>query len=332
MSESTTQMQQRALGMDTWTSLRNQMQTCFNELDKPLAVMAKTPYKSVIGTRAHTFEGLYRWVECGVNTDDIYVCLNPSKQSPSAKPSLEDITDFKWMMLDFDPHPTLMRNYTPKDLLYKLTPQLREFFGHLPSFRAVDSGRGLQIWFPVNSGSSFDKDYCQRLIKGTTAALRSFLISDTAYYGYILDDACAELSHLARLPGTMNQKTKNYAKLLWTNIEHSLLITELAKWVAPAPPPPEPVQLPPANSKWFKHAIINGLYLSNRDFIRSGVNTDTESRHKRACSCARQLFELGCDADLGMYLLYEGAEKCSPSLNLSDPGYIRRLVKETWKT
>lgn len=301
----------------------------------PVNAMAKTPYGSAIGTRAMNPEALFKWAQAGIELDNIYVCLNPSSNLSSAKPSLETITKCSWMMLDFDPHPTLFRGISPSEL-YKaiMEPEcLPKFFGGtLPTHLAIDSGRGLQLWIKLDNDRNYPLNVCGRIVKGITTAIRGHLICDQTIKGYILDDACAELSHLARLPGTINQKTKRVAHILKYHKEEPLSLDAMSIYAAAAPEPPSISALPPTGSKWYHHAVFNGLTIYNRDFIRGGVDTAVESRHKRAYACAKQLFEVGCDADLAAFMLYGAAERCTPNLNHSDPGCIRKLVKEIWKT
>lgn len=71
----------------------------------------------------------------------------------------------------------------------------------------------------------------------------------------------------------------------------------------------------------------NSVTPFNRTFILSGVDSSSESRHRRATAVARQLRDLGCPSDLALEWLLQGAEKCSPRL---DVPYILRLHKETF--
>lgn len=328
MSESITQTHQRAWGMDTWKLRRNQMQAACAEIGYPINLMAKTPFGQAIGTRAENFEALYRWVEAGVGKDSIYLVLNPSSPTHSAKPGLADITDFEWLLLDFDPYFDGPLPTNPTDLYYVVQPQLLEFFKYLPTHIAVDSGRGLQIWLKVDNNGLYYMDVCNRMVKGVTKALKAFLLTPC----FKLDDACAELSHLARLPGTLNHKVHRAAKTILFYNSKPLKCTDLMGWIEPPPEPVNRPSLPAVGSKWYEQAVRNGLSVFNRDFLRNGVDSSIESRHKRAFACAKALFEVGCDSDLAAYLLYGAAEASTPSLNLSDPGCIRRLVKEIWKT
>lgn len=212
-----------------------------------------------------------------------------------------------------------------------MQPDLAAVFGRLPTHLAVNSGRGLQLWFKVANAYMRTPDEWQRIIKGVTKHVKRQFIIDTTYNGYIIDDACAELSHLARLPGTINHKTGTYAEPIMTMHGTDLDIEELLRFMEPPAEPASISKLPPPNSKWYREAVLNGLSSQNRAFIRNGTDSGVESRHKRAFMCGVQLFEAGCDADLASYFLFQGAENSSPNLNLSDPGCIRRLVKEIWK-
>jgi hypothetical protein len=296
-------------------------------LRSPVHVMSKSS-AGVIGTIAHSAAALMRWCNAASRAEDCYVCLNPSSSVGRVKPTIEEITEFKFWMLDLDPT-TEPRN----DAIYAvdiLCNALQTAFGFIPFFWFVDSGRGRQFWIPVEPNTLYVDD-AQRLIKGVTQYLTE-ITPDLRTHGYRIDSACAEVSHMARLPGSINTKTGLTATILRGWGAQMLTVADMQPFAAPAPTPTEPINPTIYESKAGLLLLFNSLTWRNRAFIMEGADAELVSRHSRFFACAKQMHELSCPPDMALGLLKEAAHKCRPSLLRTDPGFVERTWRSIWKS
>lgn len=295
-------------------------------LPMPLFAVAKTARGQLVSRRLYKLSQVSGLLSTQTPTEHQYLVLNPvSPAFTGLKPGLDSITTARLLMLDFDP---LVPAPLEAQLLSAITNTLESLSG-TPLHYPVNSGRGLQVWIPLPENSLTIPE-AQLLVKGLVNYLREEMATSLSECGYMLDPSCAELSHLARFPGSINPKTGRRAHFLDARGTEPISLSVLDKIKAQPVHVMEPTSLPPTSSPWYTDAILNALGTNNRAFINYGTSSARESRHVRAWSAAKQLKDSGCDADLAAYLLWQGAEKCEPSLNLSDPGYIKRLVKELW--
>lgn len=262
---------------------------------------------------------------------DFYVSLNPSSRS-CIKPSKEDITHLSCVGIDLDPHKDV-KTVDYMQAAQALDSAIARFTGSPNSHIILSSGRGIWAWVfiqPKPLASTEEREEADALIKGFTAAFSSYA-SHLSKFG-LIDSACAELSRIARCPGTTNHKTGSEAficvdffpveRLSFSRFE------ELAAPLAPSrglPQPPSPI-----NGRSI-HEIVPHCNVTSRQFILLGVDSSTESRHRRLFSAAKNLLELGIEPDIAEYMLWSGAERCIPNLNVSDPGVVRRMVRQIWK-
>lgn len=299
----------------------DQLKLVFRLLDAPLHVFSKSG-QGVMGGKIPSPEALQRWVNAAIRPEDFYVCLNPSETS-RIKPRIEDITAFKWWLLDFDP----IENPDYPAAMVKVEDALKAMFGFIPHYWYVNSGRGRQLWIEVYGQHGTMED-AQLLVKGCTDELIRRAGVDLQAHGVRIDEACAEISHLGRLPGTLNTKTGQMAAILSERSGWQVLLaSDMTQYKAAPPEPPQErgVVLPLGMAKllWW-----NSLTPWNRNFIQMGVDTNIESRHRRATAAARQLRDLEVDPETAKEWLHDGALACKPRL---EPEFIARLFKETFK-
>lgn len=311
----------------TQESQLQQFQQVFDMLGSPIHIFSKSE-RGVIGGKIQSPAALQRWVRAASRPEDFYVCLNPSVTN-RIKPRIEDITSFQWWLLDLDPISSADPNTYAA--LVVTTNGLLSLFGFIPNYYWVDSGRGRQMWIPVTSCGT-DIPTAQLLVKGCTEELTRSIGTDLGALGFRLDEACAEVSHLARLPGTVNTRTgRNTGIASSIGGEITLTSGDMEQFISRAPEPSLPFvrwggDEPPGI--WQIMAWWNGLTPFNRAFIQQGVDTTVESRHRRATAAARQLRDLGCAPDTALGWLLDGADRCTPRL---DGMFINRLYKETFK-
>jgi hypothetical protein len=262
---------------------------------------------------------------------DFYVSLNPAARS-CIKPSKEDITHLSCVGIDLDPHKDT-GSLAYVDAARQLDNLMAQFTGSPNSHVILSSGRGLWAWVfiePKPLTTTTEREEADLLIKGFTSAFIAAAPS-LSKFG-IIDSACAELSRIARCPGTTNHKTNLEAficvdffpveRISYTRFE------ELSAPLAPSrglPQPPSPI------TGRSIHEIVPHCNTTSRQFILLGVDSTIESRHRRLFSAAKNLLELGIEPDIAEYMLWSGAERCVPNLNIADPGVVRRMVRQVWK-
>ena len=303
-----------------------QFERVFALLDSPIHVFSKSGM-GVIGGKIQSPAALQRWVRAAGRPEDFYVCLNPSAEGSFIKPRISDITAFNYWLIDLDP---ISVQPSTAACLLVLQKHLAAMFGFLPYFYWLDSGRGRQAWVPVVGPTPAAVG--QQCVKGCTAELIRRAGTDLAEAGFRVDEACAEISHLARLPGTVNTKTGQFAYLAaGQGGEEWLAAADMERFAAPAPPP-APAVVPWDDSVKLTTGQLlgwwNALTPFNRAFCQQGTDTVVESRHRRATAVARQLRDLGCSPSLAMSWLLDGARWSKPPL---DTAFIHRLHKETFK-
>lgn len=247
---------------------------------------------------------------------DTFLVLNKSKTD--SKPSISDITEVRYVMLDFDPVEPTGDNKFP---LIKVFDLLRKLGAD--NFPIISSGRGTQLWVAVRQdGLSIAESHY-----AVKAFARQF--SDVVEGSNVrLDMTCADVSRIVRCPGTVNHKNGNRATINVTSLTPEPV--SLLPWfqaegferlsAGPVAPLPE--------ASW--RFLAPRLHHRNLGFLLSGTNSAVESRHGRAYNCAKDLHGVGVDKDGATRLLYAAADKCVPNLNLSDPRCIERMVAQVW--
>lgn len=307
---------------------RSTLTTVFNLLsadEHPVHWVAKSPSgHGLVGRQATSPHQLYRHTtdQAGWN---FYVCLNPSLPTPY-KPSKNHITHLCCLGLDIDPRPGEELDIGATRAA--LDDALMAVLGS-PCYIIYDSGRGMWAWILVEPTPLPDqgaRNEADQLIKGLTRC-----ISETcglSKYG-IIDSSCAELSRIARCPGTTNQKTGKQATFLsdypLARLHYPLLAETASPYIIPAP------ALSPELARGTAVMdIAPSLNVTSRQFVLLGVAKADESRHRRLWSTAKNLSELGVAPVTAHLVLSTGAAHCTPSLFSDDPLCVDRIITQIW--
>lgn len=139
--------------------------------------------------------------EAWITGTDGYVTLNPVREGCVRKPSDEDIAGSNWLLLDFDPkkdeEDPLGTSEQRRTAALAAADAAQSMLG---TGLLIDSGRGAQVWLPVEPGVSR-----RRLVAFVRQSFKSNLVEV---------DATHDASRLARLPGTVNSRTGDEALVL----------------------------------------------------------------------------------------------------------------------
>lgn len=263
-------------------------------------------YRYVFAKRGNAVEGtwvsgpaaLARFIR-GHPLHDCYIQLNPVRTPARIRPRLEDVTHVQAVLLDLDPvEPT-----GDGDRAVARLEAICDALG-VPTecSTLIHSGRGRQLWLHTDAMPIIGEGSLAR-------AVRAFVSRVVKAYGvacgFQVDASCVDLTRLARLPGSTNQKTMEPARVLrygkpmpalWL-LSHAPDDVLVEAVVTAAGPPPK---------SW--PAIAATLTTAAFSFITEGAPEG--GRHKAAVACARSLRDAAVAPETARRLLWEGASKC----------------------
>lgn len=262
---------------------------------------------------------------------DFYVNLNPSIQA-RVKPSKEQMHTLQCVGLDIDPFPK--QELDISKCVEILERGMHKLAGNRKCYSIVHSGRGLWLWLfvtPMTINSTFTVEDADLIVKATTDW---FIEQNNELTNYgILDTASAEVSRIARCPGTVNMKTKKRAYFLLDHEPTELVDIGVLKRLVPA-------YLEHRSKMFYPNdfgltdssimALAPAMNLTSRQFVLCGVDSEVESRHRRFFAAAKNLLELGLDEATAAPILFLGASRCRPNLLMTDPHYAPLTVRTIW--
>lgn len=272
--------------------------------------------------RAYAYDG--RW--------NLYWQLNPTRRRDVNRPCNGDVDYLQAVLIDIDP---VEEKVDPHKAVDHAVILLSSQFGvQEKSMTIMDSGRGCQIWLHTSTpnGGPIDLAIQQQELQLRVAPfVRRVAAEFGTQHGCRVDTACQDMTRLARLPGTYNQKTS----------EGTFVVQEgegaPPYWLVDIPADEEytvrdvlgegPVEA--TRTKWPD--IVAHLTWTAYSFITDGVCEP--GRHKAAVATVRNLHrEIGVPIDVAQKLLLTGASRCTPSLiqKAADLADIMRILQEEY--
>lgn len=147
-------------------------------------------------------EGVARASERGWNC---YVLLNHAETTAHRRPHADEINEWRYILVDCDPVNDTLHQ---KDV-DEIHARAEHLLDRLLDVPIIHSGRGIQIWLPIR---------CPALVwqpAAVSAATRAFLNQLRPPAGApVKVDLLGDLARIARLPGSINQRTKVRAQFL----------------------------------------------------------------------------------------------------------------------
>jgi len=291
----------------------------------------------IVGGYALSASSLREWTDrqSGWN---FYVSLNPVKDScRGAKPAKTDIAALACIGMDLDLHgknctferATEVANGLILSVLNVFKRPLDDRF-----YAIIRSGGGVWLWLfvePQVLTTQEDRDEADYLIRGVTEVVFDGhpVLRELA----VCDMSCAEISRIARCPGTMNYKRGIYADFvdyIQPNCRLSLAevkkvaMASTAKVARTGSAPAQPI------TSTSLQQLVPKLNTTSKQFILLGVSKEDESRHRRLFSTAKHLAEIGVPKALALEALMAGATLSRPSLLKDDPHCINNILKQLW--
>ena len=265
--------------------------------------------RSCSGTWVASAQALGRWAT-RFDHANCYIQLNPAGRADLTRPTAKDVTYLQGVLIDVDPvdpEPNIDPACRQVDLILRAE-------GFNPLW--LMTGRGQQAWILFDPVPMTDE-----LRWGVKGFVNFVSATFGIAYGCVVDTTCSDPARLARLPGTVNQKTGVHASLLLRargpNDPFKLIqyTQEEKSFVRP----PSGIR-----ATWPQAAG----YLTNtaREFIMFGV--EQTRRHKCCYATARSLMEAGVPEPVATGWLLKGAERCEPEL---EPGEVLRIARRVYE-
>lgn len=239
----------------------------------------------------------------GFNT---YYHINPSSHAfPLLKGSREHIIAWRHLLIDLDP----IGEPVPIELAFDLARETARGAGIMDDlYDIVWSGRGVQLLLRVQL---VEAEYRPELIeRACMMFLRS--IPEPTLWPVKVDTTTYDLARVARVPGSINQRTGRHAEYMgigsgflldpWGILDLAAAAPEPAPSTARVSIPPD-INLPRA---W----LLAHLNHTAIDFIFYGA--EYPSRHRAAYVTALALRDLGVDEERATQVVLSGAARCRP--------------------
>jgi hypothetical protein len=238
----------------------------------------------------------------------MYVAMNPSKQLEGKRVSGRDITHWSTICIDIDP---IEAASDPSLAAWSVTAHLREILGEAVAPTVIDSGRGMQLWLRLQP-LELNPDLRWR-VRSAVGSLLWMLKEATPVHGCVVDTSTSDLARVARMPETVNSKTRRRSEIL----ERGQLLGEagvhsILALAQPFGPPPAAFISGSFEEGGWKRAAHHMSELS-KDFLEFGV--PEPGRHKAAYAAAAALRDIGLSIDTAEPLVLAGARRCAPSLS-----------------
>jgi hypothetical protein len=255
----------------------------------------------------------------------LYVHLNPSvARQFSPKANASDVTHFTNLLVDIDP---LSADAEPRKALDAATTALEAILpGSTEASSVVYSGRGFQVWVHFEKQDLHScPDLRYRVNRATHALLTLVGRRTGSAFDCRVDTSCSDLSRVARLPGSVNQKTGQLASYLREDYTRLLDIGSLLVFDSGPPVRTDAPKLPPGSPVGF---VLPHLTLKAATFLTEGV--DSPGRHASAYAAAASLREAGIELETAAEWVVRGGKRCDPPLPPSECIAATRCAYNGW--
>jgi putative DNA primase/helicase len=169
---------------------------------------------------------LWRWVEQQNKTADIYFAPNPLKYPMSKKAAKDDVREAVYLWIDLDPVKDAELEAERAAMLKLLRSERPD--GIPAASWIIDSGRGFWGFWRLSPAQPVDGPL------GTlTHQIEARGRGIEAAFGERFADGCRNIDRIARLPGTINHKTKQRAAVVGGNPALSYELSDFPEWEGP---------------------------------------------------------------------------------------------------
>ena len=240
---------------------------------------------------------------------DLYVHINPSVIGKCVtKASSADVTHLTNILIDIDP---VSPGAVPFAAMAATLKRLGEltFPGAEKCVSIINSGRGVQGWLRLAPPLELTpelRSVCER------ATARFLALLDTGQYGCRVDTSCSDLCRVARLPGSVNQKSQQFAGFFSSATEFFPVDSLLAF----DPGPPDERDRPDMSERTILGLVLPHVSYRAYIFLTDGVSSP--GRHAAAYAAAASLRDLNVREEVAAEWVADAAKLCSPPLSKSE--------------
>jgi len=335
---------------------RAEAEKVFSLLPQPLRVFTRKGdehFGMVAGNPAQ-LRNIANWAEA--EEQNVYLQMNPSDRISGTRVAADEIRSWCWFLVDIDPvEKKALEEYGFLEMAAdRVQGMLQGYLGLEKIHRTVvDSGRGIQIWYPLGPEATdrrlgcrtapwsgdldeIEKDVelysiaeaAQRAMSYWLKFLRERLpFGQIGDLGCVIDLSVSDLPRVMRCPFTVNTKTGRRTRLLMeARGANPTLADKLLKY---APhhvwKRPDAVCLTGATESTPWQVFVPHMTVAGRRFIQEG--TDEGGRHFAAVAAARSLRDLGCSAVQARLAVLEGWKRCTPN---DDVGEVDTIIRRNF--
>lgn len=245
-----------------------------------------------------------------------YIQLNPANQRGLVRPTAKEVSHLQAILLDVDP---VEAGAEAGAAMARVAEVCTSLGVPTTCISLINTGRGLQFWLHLDPIPIIGEGSLARAVRKFIWAVAGRVGTS---HGCRVDTSCADLGRLARLPGSVNQKTGKKASIISRGSPvPALFLFPFDEEVvdAVAAPPPRALR-----TKWPEIAVH--LTRTAQEYITLG--SEEPGRHRAAFATAKSLKEACVEPEVALHLLLLGAGRCAPELPLSDASRIFRQVFE----
>ena len=244
---------------------------------------------------------------------NVYVTLNPTNRRICKRINHLDVDRWAFILIDMDPVEGEKDAFdSPIKASAWMIEKLRAIHPELGRPAVVRTGRGVQLWLRL-----LPQD-CRNLRNYFTDVNRGFLIKirENPPPGWRID-MCSDLARVARLPHSINQKTRETA---WLIDSGEMLEDSTTLWVATefykpsAYEPGKRGELDKFDRTW--DVVMDELTLRAKNYLTLGAAEG--NRHASCHHLCRTLWELGVTRDSAYDAMEHANQANEPSLTTRD--------------
>jgi hypothetical protein len=233
---------------------------------------------------------------------NMYVTLNPTNERICKRICAADVTHWAFVLVDLDP--PLNAVHTANDT----EPVMRRLLdlGLRPAI--IETGRGVQYWLrfkPQLIMTPEERRYWPDVNRGFLTHLRAYVPE-----GWRID-LTADLARIARMPGSLNQRTGGRAGLLDPGrVENDAAVDVLRSFYVASPTPPHQSG-DSEGREWTE--VMDDLTLRAKTYINFGATEG--SRHESCHHLCRTLREHGVSQESALEAMRLANEACYETLH-----------------
>jgi len=230
---------------------------------------------------------------------NVYININPAHLDRGEfKAKRAGIREWRHVLIDIDPIESGARPM-------RAAAVIRRAFLPRESITVLNTGRGVQMWLEIAKNDLVQPAEVER---ATSTFLRC--MANEQHYGCRVDTKCSDLARIARVPGSVNQKTGIATTLIRTAkipVDPSFVLRH-----QPAELTEPKVKIKSANLL----AIWPHLTVTAEEFIFDG--RAEPGRHNDAFASGANLAQLGVPIERAREIVLRGSRKCRPKLGFLD--------------